>query len=207
MRAGAGDRSALYPLHLGHHRHPQRRGARQWRASGRAEMVDVQSLRRQARRGLVVRLRYRLGGRPQLHRLRPAVSRRDHGHVRGQADRHARTARRVLAGGFRNTRRSPSSPRRPRSARISKEDPEGKSIRQYDRPVEIPHAVPGRSEARRSADGGMGGDPVAPAGDRPLVADRNRRVHRRQSGRLGPVAGETRLADGADAWLPGRHGR
>ena len=45
------------------------------------EMVDVQSLRRQARRDLVVRLRHRLGGRPQLHRLRPAVSWRDLDHV------------------------------------------------------------------------------------------------------------------------------
>ena len=81
LRARARDRSALYPLHLGHHRHPEGRGARQWRASGRAEMVDVQSLRRQARRGLVVRLRHRLGGRPQLHRLRPADSWRDLDHV------------------------------------------------------------------------------------------------------------------------------
>ena len=81
LRAGAGDRSALYSLHLGHHGHTQGRGARQWRASGRAEMVDVQSLRRQAGRGLVVRLRHRLGGRPQLHRLCAAVSWRDLDHV------------------------------------------------------------------------------------------------------------------------------
>ena len=55
--------------------------ARQWRASGRAEMVDVQPLRRQARRGLVVRLRHRLGGRPQLHRLWAADSWRHLHHV------------------------------------------------------------------------------------------------------------------------------
>ena len=60
---------------------PEGRRARQWRASGRAEMVDVQSLRRQARRGLVVRLRHRLGGRPQLHRLRAADSWRHLDHV------------------------------------------------------------------------------------------------------------------------------
>ena len=35
LRAGAGDRSALHPLHLGHDRQTQGRGARQWRASGR----------------------------------------------------------------------------------------------------------------------------------------------------------------------------
>ena len=81
LRAGLGDRSALYSLHLRHHGKTQGRGARQWRASGRAEMVDVQPLRRQARRGLVVRLRHRLGGRPQLHRLRPADARRDLDHV------------------------------------------------------------------------------------------------------------------------------
>ena len=60
---------------------PEGRRARQWRASGRAEMVDVQPLRRQARRSLVVRLRHRLGGRPQLHRLWPADSWRDLDHV------------------------------------------------------------------------------------------------------------------------------
>ena len=81
LRAGAGDRSALYSLYLGHHGQTQGRGARQWRASGRAEMVDVQSLRRQARRGLVVRLRHRLGGRPQLHHLRAAAAWRDLDHV------------------------------------------------------------------------------------------------------------------------------
>ena len=97
VRAGARDRPALHPLHVGHDRQTQRRGARQWRASRRAEMVDVQPLRRQARRGFLVRLRHRLGGRPQLHHLCAAVSWRDVDHVRGQADRHARR-RRVLAG-------------------------------------------------------------------------------------------------------------
>ena len=96
VHAGAGDRSALYSLHVRHHGHSQGRRARQWRASGRAEMVDVQSLRRQARRGLVVRLRYRLGRRAQLHRLRAADPWRDLDHVRGQAGRHA-GCRRVLA--------------------------------------------------------------------------------------------------------------
>ena len=81
LRSGAGDRSALHSLHLGHDGPAQRRGARQWRASGGAEMVDVQSLWHQAGRGLVVRLGYRLGGRPQLHRLRPAVPWRDLDHV------------------------------------------------------------------------------------------------------------------------------
>ena len=81
LRAGARDRSTLYPLHLGHDGKAQGRGARQWRAPGRAEMVDVQSLRHQARRGLVVRFRHRLGGRAQLHHLRTADPRRDLDHV------------------------------------------------------------------------------------------------------------------------------
>ncbi|MEY9476278.1 hypothetical protein ABH981_000491 [Bradyrhizobium ottawaense] len=75
------DRSALHPLHLGHHGYPEGRRARQWRPSRRGEMVDVQPLWRQAGRGVVVRLRHRLGGRPQLHRLRAAAARRDDDHV------------------------------------------------------------------------------------------------------------------------------
>ena len=81
LRTGARHRPALYPLHLGYDREAHGSGARQWRASGHAEMVDVQSLRRQAGRGLVVRLRHRLGGRPQLHHLRAAVPWRDLDHV------------------------------------------------------------------------------------------------------------------------------
>ena len=88
---------------------------------------------------------------------------------------------------------------------IRKEDPDGKFIRQI-RSVEIPHAVSGR-RARRSADGGMGGSAVEGAGHRSLVADRNRLVHRRQSGGAGHAAGQARLADGADAGLSGRRGR
>ena len=38
LRAGARDRPALHPLHLGHDRHPERRGARQWRPHGRAAL-------------------------------------------------------------------------------------------------------------------------------------------------------------------------
>ena len=116
LRAGRCDRSALHPLHVRHDRHSEGRRARQWRPSGRAEVVDVQPLWREARRGVVVRLRYRLGGRAFLHRLRPADSWRDLDHVRGQAGRHA-GRRRVLAGDRRSTVQSRCSRRRPRSAR------------------------------------------------------------------------------------------
>ncbi len=82
----------------------------------------------------------------------------------------------------------------------------GRQIYPQVRPLEIPHAVSCR-RARRPADGGMGGSAVEGAGDRSLVADRNRLVHRRQSDGLGHAAGEARLADGADARLSGRRGR
>ena len=59
-------------------------------------LVDEEPLRRQARRGLLVRLGRGLGRRPQLHRLRAADPRRDHDPLRGQAGRHAR-CRRLLA--------------------------------------------------------------------------------------------------------------
>ena len=54
MRAGRCHRSALHPLHIRHDRHSKRRGARQWRPHGRAEMVDAESLRHIARRSVVV---------------------------------------------------------------------------------------------------------------------------------------------------------
>src|ERR1700730_13551302 len=62
LRAGGRHRSALHPLHLGHDRQAEGRGARQRRPHGRAEMVDAAPLRRQSRRGVVVGLRCRLGG-------------------------------------------------------------------------------------------------------------------------------------------------
>ncbi len=179
MRAGRRHRSALYSLHLRHHRHPEGRGARQWRPHGRAEMVDAISLRRQPGRDLVVRLRHRLGGWPLLHRLCAAVPRRHLDHVRGQAGRHARR-RRVLArrrrpqGGC-AVHRADRLPRHPQGG-------PGRQAAQAIRPVEIPHAVP-RRRARRPADHPLGGRHAQSAGDRPLVADRNRLVHRRQSGR------------------------
>ena len=96
LRAGEGDRSALHSLHVGHDRPAQGRGARQRRLLRGARLVDEEPLRRRAGRGLVVRLGRGLGGRPQLHRLRPADPRRDHDPLRGQAGRHARR-RRLLA--------------------------------------------------------------------------------------------------------------
>ena len=96
VRAGRRHRSALHSLHVRHDRHSEGRGARQWRPHGRAQMVDAESLRRLARRGVLGGLRRRLGGRPLLHRLCAAVPRLHLDPLRGQACRHAR-CRRVLA--------------------------------------------------------------------------------------------------------------
>ena len=203
MRAGARDRSALHPLHLGHDRHPEGRGARQRRPHGRAEMVDEESLRRRAGRDLVVRLRHRLGGRPQLHRLCAAAARRDLDPLRGQAGRHARR-RRVLARD-RRARRGRVLHRADRVPRHQEGRPAGQAVREI-RPVEIPHAVP-RRRARRSRHHPVGGAAAEEAGDRSLVADRDRLVHRRQSGGPRPASGEARLADGGDAGLRRARGR
>ena len=69
-------------------------------------------------------VRRRLGRRPLLHRLRAAADRLHDRALRGQARRHARR-RRVLARGRAARRARRCSPRRPRSARSSKEDPDG----------------------------------------------------------------------------------
>ena len=166
-------------------------------------MVDVQPLRREARRNMVVRLRYWLGGRPLLHRLWPADSWRDLDHVRGQAGRHA-GRRRVLAGDL-AARRGRVVHRADRVPRDQEGRPERRVAAQI-RSLEIPHAVP-RRRARRSADGGMGRAAAESARDRSLVADRDRLVRCRQSDRAWAIAGQARFADGADAGLPGRRGR
>ena len=97
LRAGGGDRPALHPLHLGHHRAAQGHRARPWRPCGGAQLEHEEHLRRRAGRGVLGRLRRRLGGRPQLHLLRAAPARQHHDRLRGQAGRHPRS-RRLLAG-------------------------------------------------------------------------------------------------------------
>ena len=166
-------------------------------------MVDEESLRRRARRSVLVRLRRRLGGRAFLHRLCAAAAWRDVDRVRGQAGRHAR-CRRLLArdrgAGAVALFTAPTAFRA-----IKKEDPDGQLLRQI-RPVD--------SSARCSSpasapipNGGMGREDAERAGGRSLVADRDRLVHRRQSGRPRHAAGEARLADRADARLRRAHRR
>ena len=97
LRAGRGHRPALHPLHVRHHRQAEGRRPRQRRPRGRAALVDAERLRRRPGRGVLGRLRRRLGRRPLLHRLRAAAGRLHHGPVRGQAGGHART--RARSGG------------------------------------------------------------------------------------------------------------
>ena len=152
---------------------------------------------------LVGGLRHRLGGRPQLHRLRAAAARLHHDPLRGQAGRHARR-RRVLAR-HRRARLRRHVHRADRVPRHQEGGPAGQAVRAI-RSVEIPHAVPGR-RARRSRHHRVGGEPAEEAGDRSLVADRDRLGDRRQSGRPRPASGQARLADGADAGLRPARGR
>ena len=146
MRAGRRDRPALHHLHLGHDRPAQGHRARQWRPHGRAQMDDVERVRRQARRDVLGGLRRRLGGRPFLHRLRAAAARRD----QRSCSRASRSARPTPAP---TGASSPSmawwrcSPRRPLSAPSRRRTRDGEHRRPL-RHLALPHAVPGR-RARR----------------------------------------------------------
>ena len=88
-----GDRSAVHPLHLRHHRAAEGRRARQWRPCGRAVELDADDLWRRCGRRVLGRLRCRLGGRAQLHRLCAAAARL---HQRS-CTRASRSARRMPA--------------------------------------------------------------------------------------------------------------
>ena len=177
---------------------PEGRGARQRRPHGRAQMVDEEPLRRRARRGVLGGLRRRLGGRPLLHRLRAAAARLHHDPVRGQAGRHARR-RRVLARD-RRARRGRAVHRADRVPRHQEGGPAGRAASRNTTcrnsarcswPASAPTPTP--SSGPRSM--------LERAGDRSLVADRDRLGDRRQSGRPRAAAGQARLADGADAGL------
>ena len=92
---------------------------------------------------------------------------------------------------------------------IKKEDPEGSFIARYDL-SSLAHPVP-RRRALRSRHAALGRGTARHPGDRPLVADRDRLGHRRQSHRHRAAAGPPGLAHRADAGLrradPGRAGR
>ena len=68
---------ALHPLHLGLDREAEGRPAHDRRLPAGAHVTTQVRLRPARRRRLLVHRRRRLGHRPQLHRLRPALERRD----------------------------------------------------------------------------------------------------------------------------------
>ena len=90
MRAGGGHGSPLHPLHVGHHRTAQGRGAGQRRPCGIPEMDHEKHLQRGYRRRVLGGFGRRLGGGAQLYRLRPAFQGVHHHSVRGQTGGHAR---------------------------------------------------------------------------------------------------------------------
>jgi hypothetical protein len=197
--ARGGHRSAVRPLHLGHHRRPEGGGAGQRRARRGADVVHAPHLRRGPRRGDVDGLRRGVGGGPLLHRLRPAARRGDDRALRGQARGHP-GRRRVLAacGGPRG---------------------EGPLHRPHGPAGHPPGGPGGRAGAparhRLPAGAVRGGGAAGPgdlrlglpgagrAGGRPLVADGDRVGDLRQPLRDRAAAPEARLAVRAGARLPG----
>ena len=178
LRAGRRHRSALHPLHLRHDRPAQGRRARQWRPHGRAEMDDVEPLRRQARRDVLGGLRRRLGGRPFLHRLRAAAARL-HERSCSRASRSARPTPAPSGASSPSTASPRCSPRRPPSAPSRRRTPRAstsaaticRASARCSWPASAP--TPRPSNGRESEAEG--------AGLRPLVADRDRLADRRQS--------------------------
>ena len=106
---------AVHPLHVGLDRQAEGRAAHHRRLPRlRGDDAPIR-LRLPRRRHLLVHRRRRLGHRPQLHRVRAAGERRHHLDVRGRAELPDHVA---VLGGLRQAPRStPSTPRRPRSAR------------------------------------------------------------------------------------------
>ena len=132
---------------------------------------------------LVGGVRHRLGGRPQLHRLRAVVSRLHDDPLRGQAGRHARR-RRVLAR-HRRARLRRHVHRADGVPRDQEGRPRGKLFGKYD-----------LSKFRTLFLAGERADPdtvqwaerlLKKPVHRSLVADRDRLVHRRQSSRPRPA--------------------
>ena len=122
LRVGRGHRSPLHPLHLRHHRPAQGRGPGQRRSRRRPQVDDEAHLRGRARRGVLGRVRRRLGGRALLHLLRAAAETE----TRPSCTRASPSAlpTRARSGGCSPSTAYPcSSPRRPRSAQSGSRTP------------------------------------------------------------------------------------
>ena len=203
LRAGGRHRPAVHPLHLGHDRDPEGCRARPRRLRGRAGVVDAADLRRGSRRGLLGGVGSRLGGRPLVHRVRAAPARLHDRALRGQAGGHARR-RRLLARDL-ATRRVRAVHRADRVPRHQARRPRGGAA-EATPDAEVPRAVPGR-RARRSGHHPVGRGAARRAGDRSLVADRDRLAGGGQLSRPRQAAGQARQPGQGGAGLGRARGR
>ena len=115
LHPGRRNAPRVHPLYFRDDRAAQRRPSTDRRPSGRSAMVDEKHLRSGPRRGLLDRLRRRMGRGPLLHLLRAIACRQHECDVRRQAGRNARRSG-ILAGhiGIRRARpvhRADSFPR------------------------------------------------------------------------------------------------
>ena len=200
MRARRRHRPALYPLHLRHHRRSQGHRARQRRAPGGAPLEHEWRLQPGAGPSVVGGVRYRLGGRPLLYRVRAAHLWLPVDPLRGQAGRHPRR-RRLLAGdlrarGERHVHRADRVPC-DQARRPQRSPPRGL------RHLLLRHAVP-RRRAHRSRHPRLGRASSGATCLRPLVADRIRLAHGRQLHRPRRAAGQAGLTHQAGAGLSDR---
>ena len=197
VRAGRGDRSALHPLHVGHHRPAEGRRPRQRRASRGAQLDDEEHLRRRPGEvwwaasdvGWVVGHSYIVyaplihGATTIVYEGKP-VGTPDAGAFWRVISQHKVVALFTAPTAFRA---------------IKRDDPNAEMMGKYDlshfRILFLagertdPDTLHWAENARRAA------------GDRPLVADRNRLGDRRQLHGPGAAAGEAGLADPAGAGL------
>ena len=172
-----GDRSALHPLHVGHHGHPEGRGARQRRPRRRAQVEHAATSTAWARA--------RCSGRPRTSAGSSATP--------TSSTRRCSTGCTTIlyegkpvgtpdAGAFwrvvRAARRERAVHRAHRVPRDQEGGPERRAHRPL-RPLALPHAVP-RRRALRSRHAPVGARAARRAGDRPLVADRDRLADRRE---------------------------
>ena len=185
---------ALRPLHLRLHREAEGRPAHHRRLPGRRHLHPPLRLRPEAGvRRLLVRRGRRLGHRPLLHRLRPALQRRHQRHVRGRAglpgqghlvgDRRALQGDHPLHGPHRDPRLHEVGRRVPGEAR-SLIAPPARHRRRADQPQGL--ALVLRGDRRRAL-----------PDRRHLVADRDRPHPDQPAPR--PHPGEARLGDQAAA--------
>ncbi len=159
---------------------------------------DEEPLRHQAGRSVLGGLRRRLGGRPFLYHLRPAA------HGATTVVYEGKPVGTPDAGAFwrmiEEYKIVGAVHRADRLPRRAQGRPQRRTCEEIQCGQELAHPVPGR-RTRRPGHRRLGGADARRPGHRPLVADRNRLGHRRQSGRPGHAAGQARLADRGHARL------